>query len=112
MGIRPTKIIAIDGAAASLILSSAAYMYVDTARVSKLNGLNISVAGSSLTTSEMKLRKCKRKYLLGFLFLSFSFLLLLLLVSAYIGVARIACSSYNNGTSLEKQQLKLYNKWT
>ena len=44
---------AIAGVAAWYIRSSAAYMYVVTASVSKLKGLNIKVAGSSFTTSEV-----------------------------------------------------------
>ena len=42
-----------EGNAASYILSSEANVYTVTANVSKLNGLSINVAGSSLTTSEM-----------------------------------------------------------
>ena len=53
MGIKPIKTIRIAGVAASNILSSAAYMYVVTAKVSKLKGLRIRVAGSSFITSEI-----------------------------------------------------------
>ena len=44
---------AIAGAAACNILSSEAYVYVETANVSKLKGLSIRVAGNSFTTSDI-----------------------------------------------------------
>ena len=53
MGTKPIKTIIMAGVAASNILSSAAYTYVVTAKVSKLKGRRIRVAGSSFITSEI-----------------------------------------------------------
>ena len=60
IGIKPTRTINNAGLAASYILSSEAYMYVETAKVSKLKGLKIRVAGNSLITSEMTNNKLVR----------------------------------------------------
>jgi hypothetical protein len=65
IGINPIKTIAIAGDAAWNILSSAAYIYVETASVSKLNGLRIKVAGSSLTTSDMTNKVAVKKLVLS-----------------------------------------------
>ena len=60
MGTKPIKTIIMAGEAASNIRSSAAYMYVVTAKVSKLKGLRIRVAGSSFITSEITKTKLVR----------------------------------------------------
>ena len=53
IGIKPINIMAVAGAAASIILSSEACIYVETAKVSKLNGRKINVAGNSLPQPQM-----------------------------------------------------------
>jgi hypothetical protein len=65
MGINPIKIINNAGNAASYILSSEANKYTFTAKVSKLKGLNIKVAGNSFTTSDITNKKLVSKPVLS-----------------------------------------------
>src|SRR5210317_910956 len=65
IGIKLTITIAIEGAAASIILSSEAYKYAETERVLKLKGLKISVAGNSFITSIKKTNIAVRKLVLS-----------------------------------------------